>query len=123
MTDSLEKLFVVHMTKMPETQLCCPCFDLLTIKIWQRVNWALLYCLDNILIVWRNTAITYFLDSSGDRVSLLSVDKHPTQPHLLAAGGQDGVLSIWDMRQELYPVTLLEAHNAESKTLFLLYFL
>ncbi|KAL9969117.1 hypothetical protein ACROYT_G021289 [Oculina patagonica] len=50
---------------------------------------------------------------SGDRVSLLCVDKHPTQPHLLAAGGQDGVLSIWDMRQELYPVTLLEAHAAE----------
>ena len=52
--------------------------------------------------------------SSGDRVSLLCVDKHPTQPHLLAAGGQDGVLSIWDMRQELYPVTLLEAHAAEG---------
>jgi len=50
---------------------------------------------------------------SGDHVSLLCVDKHPTQPHLLAAGGQDGVLSIWDMRQELYPVTLLEAHAAE----------
>ena len=57
-----------------------------------------------------------FFYSSGDRVSLLCVDKHPTQPHLLAAGGQDGVLSIWDMRQELYPVTLLEAHAAESKT-------
>ena len=55
------------------------------------------------------------MDSSGDRVSLLCVDKHPTQPHLLAAGGQDGVLSIWDMRQELYPVTLLEAHAAEGK--------
>lgn len=50
---------------------------------------------------------------SGDRVSLLCVDKHPMQPHLLAAGGQDGVLSIWDMRQELYPVTLLEAHAGE----------
>ena len=58
------------------------------------------------------------MDSSGDRVSLLCVDKHPTQPHLLAAGGQDGVLSIWDMRQELYPVTLLEAHSAESKMLY-----
>ena len=53
--------------------------------------------------------------SSGERVSLLCVDKHPTQPHLLAAGGQDGVLSIWDMRQELYPVTLLEAHAAEGE--------
>ena len=53
--------------------------------------------------------------SSGERVSLLCVDKHPTQPHLLAAGAQDGVLSIWDMRQEMYPVTLLEAHTAESE--------
>ena len=60
----------------------------------------------------------YFVDSSGDRVSLLCIDKHPTQPHLLAAGAQDGVLSIWDMRQELYPVTLLEAHASEGKTLF-----
>lgn len=60
--------------------------------------------------------------SSGDRVSLLCVDKHPTQPHLLAAGGQDGVLSIWDMRQELYPVTLLEAHAGEGWTPFSYFF-
>ena len=67
--------------------------------------------------------VNVFLDSSGDRVSLLCVDKHPTQPHLLAAGGQDGVLSIWDMRQELYPVTLLEAHAAESKSKAVFYFM
>ncbi|XP_046848193.1 nucleoporin Nup43-like [Xenia sp. Carnegie-2017] len=50
---------------------------------------------------------------SGDRVPLLCVDKHPTQPHLIVTGGQDGVLGVWDMRQERYPVTLLEAHSAE----------
>ncbi|KAK3747753.1 hypothetical protein QZH41_008783 [Actinostola sp. cb2023] len=50
---------------------------------------------------------------SGDRVPLLCIDKHPTQPHLLATGSQDGVLSIWDVRQEHYPVTLLEGHSAE----------
>ena len=44
------------------------------------------------------------------------------QPHLLAAGGQDGVLSIWDMRQELYPVTLLEAHAGEGWTPFSYFF-
>ena len=60
--------------------------------------------------------------SSGERVSLLCVDKHPTQPHLLAAGAQDGVLSIWDMRQEMYPVTLLEAHTAESEWYCIKYF-
>ena len=54
------------------------------------------------------------VNRSGDRVPLLCVDKHPTQSHLLAAGGQDGVVSIWDLRQKLYPVTLLEAHKAES---------
>ncbi|XP_028413441.1 nucleoporin Nup43-like [Dendronephthya gigantea] len=50
---------------------------------------------------------------SGDRVPLLCIDKHPTQPHLIVTGGQDGVLGLWDMRQERYPVTLLEAHSAE----------
>lgn len=45
---------------------------------------------------------------------MLCVDKHPTQPHLIVTGGQDGVLGLWDMRQEKYPVTLLEAHSAES---------
>lgn len=53
---------------------------------------------------------------SGDRVPLLCVDKHPTQPHLIVTGGQDGVLGVWDMRQERYPVTLLEAHSAESQS-------
>ena len=55
---------------------------------------------------------------SGDRVPLLCIDKHPTQPHLIVTGGQDGVLGLWDMRQERYPVTLLEAHSDESKTNF-----
>ena len=53
---------------------------------------------------------------SGDRVPLLCIDKHPTQPHLIVTGGQDGVLGLWDMRQERYPVTLLEAHSSESIT-------
>ena len=57
-------------------------------------------------------------DRSGDRVPLLCIDKHPTQPHLIVTGGQDGVLGLWDMRQERYPVTLLEAHSAESMTIF-----
>ena len=54
---------------------------------------------------------------SGDHVPLLCIDKHPTQPHLIVTGGQDGILGIWDMRQERYPVTLLEAHSAESMTM------
>ncbi|KAK3580498.1 hypothetical protein CHS0354_001096 [Potamilus streckersoni] len=49
---------------------------------------------------------------TGDQTALLCIDKHPTQHHVVAAGGQDGVLSVWDLRQEKYPVTLLEAHSA-----------
>ena len=64
----------------------------------------------------------YCPNRSGDRVPLLCVDKHPTQSHLLAAGGQDGVVSIWDLRQKLYPVTLLAAHEAGSKTTSIIIF-
>lgn len=43
------------------------------------------------------------------------MDRHPTQPHIVATGGQDGTLYLWDMRQEKYPITLLEAHSSNSK--------
>ena len=42
--------------------------------------------------------------------SLHSVDRHPGQPHIVATGSGDGVLGIWDLRQEKSPVSLLEAH-------------
>ena len=43
------------------------------------------------------------------------LDKHPTQPHIVATGGQESTLCIWDMRQDKFPVTLLSAHSADSK--------
>ena len=52
---------------------------------------------------------------SGNCVGLQCVDNHPTQPHIVATGGQDGTLCIWDMRQDRFPVTLLDAHSAHSK--------
>ena len=57
----------------------------------------------------------FIICRSGDKVPLLCIDNHPTQPHILATGSQDGVLSIWDVRQDNYPVTLLEGHSAECK--------
>ncbi|KAK7494805.1 hypothetical protein BaRGS_00013932 [Batillaria attramentaria] len=45
-----------------------------------------------------------------DHWSLLCVDKHPGQPHVVATGGQDGSLTIWDLRQDRFPMTALEAH-------------
>uniref|UniRef100_A0ABM0LZ64 Nucleoporin Nup43-like n=1 Tax=Saccoglossus kowalevskii TaxID=10224 RepID=A0ABM0LZ64_SACKO len=50
---------------------------------------------------------------TGERVPLHCIDKHPNQPHIVATGGQDGVLTIWDMRQDTYPVTLLDAHSSD----------
>lgn len=53
---------------------------------------------------------------SGDRVPLHCVDRHPNQQHIVATGGQDGMLCVWDMRQGSAPFSLMEAHSAESKT-------
>jgi len=52
------------------------------------------------------------LHLAGERTPLYCVDKHPTQPHIVATGGREGTLCVWDMRQDKYPVTLLSAHNA-----------
>ncbi|XP_032041337.1 nucleoporin Nup43 isoform X1 [Aythya fuligula] len=50
---------------------------------------------------------------TGERVPLHCVDRHPNQQHIVATGGQDGMLSIWDIRQGTMPVSLLNAHEAE----------
>ena len=34
---------------------------------------------------------------------------HPAQSHILMAGGQDGVLAVWDLRSTQHPATLLSA--------------
>ncbi|XP_067239674.1 nucleoporin Nup43 [Chanodichthys erythropterus] len=53
------------------------------------------------------------LSLTGDRVPLHCVDKHPNQQHIVATGGQDGMLCIWDVRQGNTPFSLIEAHSAE----------
>ncbi|XP_060096742.1 nucleoporin Nup43 [Heteronotia binoei] len=50
---------------------------------------------------------------TGERVPLHCVDRHPNQQHIVATGGQDGALSIWDVRQGSMPASLLKAHEAE----------
>lgn len=52
------------------------------------------------------------LSVTGEQVPLHCVAKHPTQNHIVATGGQDGMLCIWDLRQDKFPVTLLEAHSS-----------
>ncbi|XP_030638384.1 nucleoporin Nup43 [Chanos chanos] len=53
------------------------------------------------------------LSLTGDRVPLHCVDRHPNQQHIVATGGQDGMLCIWDVRQGNMPFSLTEAHSAE----------
>ena len=36
---------------------------------------------------------------------------HPTQRHMVLAGGEDGSLTVWDLRHNTFPVTLLSAHS------------
>lgn len=53
------------------------------------------------------------LSLTGDRVPLHCVDRHPNQQHIVATGGQDGMLCIWDVRQGNMPFSLMDAHSAE----------
>ncbi|XP_014897229.1 nucleoporin Nup43 [Poecilia latipinna] len=53
------------------------------------------------------------LSLSRDRVPLYCVDRHPNQQHIVATGGQDGMLCVWDVRQGNMPFSLMEAHSAE----------
>uniref|UniRef100_A0A3Q3KKC4 Uncharacterized protein n=1 Tax=Monopterus albus TaxID=43700 RepID=A0A3Q3KKC4_MONAL len=53
------------------------------------------------------------LSLSGNRVPLHCVDRHPNQQHIVATGGQDGMLCVWDVRQGNSPFSLMEAHSAE----------
>ncbi|XP_014677425.1 PREDICTED: nucleoporin Nup43-like isoform X2 [Priapulus caudatus] len=52
------------------------------------------------------------LHMTGERLPLNCIDRHPTQPHVIATGGQHGMLYVWDLRQERSP-TLLSAHSSD----------
>lgn len=55
---------------------------------------------------------SYSLSVSGDHLGIMSLNIHPTQPHILASGHEDGTLCIWDLRQEHKPTTMLSGHSA-----------
>lgn len=61
----------------------------------------------------RSSSPSQILSLSGDRVPLHCVDRHPNQQHIIATGGQDGMLCVWDVRQGNTPFSLMEAHSAE----------
>ena len=53
--------------------------------------------------------------STETHTPLLCVDRHPGQPHIVATGGDDGMLTIWDLRQEKFHMTPMEAHTGPGK--------
>ena len=53
------------------------------------------------------------LTLSGNACPLLSVNRHPNQPHIFVTGHGNGEIGIWDVRQEKAPVTLIDAHESE----------
>ncbi|XP_051176057.1 nucleoporin Nup43 [Leptopilina boulardi] len=56
-----------------------------------------------------------FMLSDQVTTEVTSVAHHPTQRHIVVAGGGDGSLTVWDLRRNTYPVSQLNAH-AKSVT-------
>ncbi|XP_067012386.1 nucleoporin Nup43 [Anabrus simplex] len=54
---------------------------------------------------------------SGDQIGAMCVTHHPTQRHMLLVGGENGSLTVWDLRHNNYPVTLLSAHSGSVSEL------
>lgn len=59
-------------------------------------------------------------ETSGDeQTALLCMNRHPTEPSLLACGSESGTVCFWDLRQEKYPATVLSAHNGPGSTIYI----
>ena len=67
------------------------------------------------IIAFRHECIiSHCFFRSGEKVALESVDRHPYQPYLVVTGSSDGVVGVWDLRHERYPVTMIDAHDSEG---------
>nr|XP_002127557.1 nucleoporin Nup43 [Ciona intestinalis] len=56
---------------------------------------------------------TRIMVSSDQLVALRSVDHHATQSHVLATGGADGCVTLFDIRKECAPVNKLQVHDED----------
>ncbi|XP_053977498.1 nucleoporin Nup43 [Hylaeus volcanicus] len=62
---------------------------------------------------------TTFMLSDQTKTEATSIAHHPTQRHIVVAGGGDGSLTVWDLRHNTYPMSQLNAHaKAVSEILF-----
>ncbi|XP_066595780.1 nucleoporin Nup43 [Prorops nasuta] len=55
--------------------------------------------------------VTSFMLSDQAKVEATSIVHHPTQRHIIVAGGGDGSITFWDLRQINYPIPPLNAHE------------
>lgn len=62
---------------------------------------------------------TTFMLSDQSKTEATSIAHHPTQRHIVVAGGGDGSLTVWDLRHNTYPISQLNAHaKTVSEILF-----
>ncbi|XP_012283346.1 nucleoporin Nup43 [Orussus abietinus] len=54
---------------------------------------------------------TTFMLSEQVKTEATSIAHHPTQRHIVVAGGGDGSLTVWDLRRNTYPISQLNAHS------------
>ena len=64
-------------------------------------------------------APTRVMSSSETLVALRCVDQHPTQSYILASGGSDGCVTLFDIRKECSPLTKLQIHDEDSEFKFI----
>ncbi|KAK2575703.1 hypothetical protein KPH14_012093 [Odynerus spinipes] len=58
----------------------------------------------------QDSPATTFMLSEQTKTEAMSIAHHPTQRHIIVAGGGDGSLTVWDLRHHTYPVSQLNAH-------------
>ncbi|XP_014236487.1 nucleoporin Nup43 [Trichogramma pretiosum] len=62
---------------------------------------------------------TTIMLSEQSKTEATSIAHHPTQKHIVVAGGGDGSLTVWDLRYNTYPTSQLSAHSKSvSEILF-----
>lgn len=69
------------------------------------------------IVGYATSFLTFYWITIHYQVGVYDLAGHPTQQHLVAAGGEDGALAIWDMRSTAQPFTIISAHCGPSKNI------
>ncbi|XP_020283292.1 nucleoporin Nup43 [Pseudomyrmex gracilis] len=66
----------------------------------------------------RDVPDSTFMLSDQVKTAATSITHHPTQRHIVVAGGGDGSLTAWDLRENTYPIVQLNAHAKAVSEIF-----